>query len=694
MPQRESQFHLSNSSRPSQNTYRETSSRRNTRSFSRDRRPTTQRHVRSSQEIPSTFPHDSARRLPTRSSQARGQETESEDDVSEYGDPSERASQIDLQLHGEMYLTKDGRVNARQPTSPPLSSLPPQESQFQQSSSRDTLPSAARNRESDANQPHDTFYASPGRGNRSPTRRNALTSQTHTHSGHQDSESIRTSSGGTRPEARRQLSELSRPASIRAPSEVVRSTDYASGSGGGYSGESSSQNLLAPVDPTDPNKTRALRHRSLGQFDIELRTLIEKAGWHLTKETLFKNPMPSVLELASMVRNSWDFARAGTDFPAELSTGVSGQVRFYHQRTRSHMMEKAKAVIALYYGLAGMTGEQAKARVDYLLTDDRFNCDPTHYEPAQWHFAAPQIPRFIVYAYYKTNRGIAVNHPEFESCINPSFICLVSTVLYHALRVHVIGGSNWKNGVFNKDYCGVIFERHMRTWKRSFPDDETSNLVLKGIRHEILKRIKRTNCCRITATESREAIIDPGVGSFLEGLRSKLSTETDDDDMGSDEAGDPPFDDDDGEEGNVTPPTVGDYVVDTESQIDGTIRTITGINVNIENDVERDVSMTQGGEERSGEVVRRRRGRPRRSKVQRDDFHRPRCEHNGRGATSYVQKTSSSLDVVTTSLRDRRRFSSLAFATSSVAQETQGSRRGAPRCRYAGKKSLCVVWSV
>jgi hypothetical protein len=255
----------------------------------------------------------------------------------------------------------------------------------------------------------------------------------------------------------------------------------------------------------------------------------------------------------------------------------------------------------------------------------------------QWHFAAPQIPRFIVYAYYKTNRGIAVNHPEFESCINPSLICLVSTVLYHAMRVHVIGGSNWKKGVFNKGYCGgehpvfhlvrlsralltvvlVIFERHMRTWKMSFPDDETSNLVLKGIRLEILKRIKRTNCCSITATESREAIIDPSVGSFLEGLRSKLSTETDDDDIGSDKAGDPTFDDDDGEEGNVTPPTVEDYVVDAESQIDGTIGTITRINVNIENDVERGISMTQSGEENSGEVFRRRRGRPRRRKVQR-----------------------------------------------------------------------------
>jgi hypothetical protein len=127
----------------------------------------------------------------------------------------------------------------------------------------------------------------------------------------------------------------------------------------------------------------------------------------------------------------------------------------------------------------------------------------------------------------------------------------------------------------------VIFERQMRTWKRSFPDDEMLNLVLKGIRHEILKWIKRTNCWRITATESREAIIDPAVGSFLEGLWFKLSTETDDDDMGSNKAGDPLFDDGDGEKGNVTPPTVGDYIVNAESQIDETIETITGIDVNI-----------------------------------------------------------------------------------------------------------------
>ncbi|RPB10859.1 hypothetical protein P167DRAFT_575956 [Morchella conica CCBAS932] len=173
--------------------------------------------------------------------------------------------------------------------------------------------------------------------------------------------------------------------SIRASfSEVVSGTGYTSGSVGAPSAERSSQNTLMSLDSesTDPNNTRALQNGNLGQFDVELRTLIEKAVWQVTKdsERLFTNLMLSVLELAWMVRNSWDFSRAGTDFPAELLTSVAGQ------------MEKAKGVIVSYYGLAGMTGEQAKARVDYLLTDDQFNCNRDHHDPVQWHFTASQIP--------------------------------------------------------------------------------------------------------------------------------------------------------------------------------------------------------------------------------------------------------------------------------------------------------------
>ncbi|KAI5847847.1 hypothetical protein DFP73DRAFT_592707 [Morchella snyderi] len=69
----------------------------------------------------------------------------------------------------------------------------------------------------------------------------------------------------------------------------------------------------------------------------------------------------------------------------------------------------------------------------------------------------------------------------------------------------------------------VIYERQMGTWHRSFPDAESSMLVLTGIRQEITKRVKLTNSCKLPSMESKEALVDPGVGNFLAGLRAKLN---------------------------------------------------------------------------------------------------------------------------------------------------------------------------
>ncbi|KAH8146194.1 uncharacterized protein LAJ45_09892 [Morchella importuna] len=201
---------------------------------------------------------------------------------------------MDSQLHRERHLTKDGGLNAQQPTSSPLSS-PPRQLQSQQPSSRNKLLSAARNRETGMNQSSDLFHKSPVC---------------------QSSESVRPSSARTHPQAR-QNPTSSKPSSIRASfPEVVSGTGYSSGSVGGFSEEQLLQNTLTLLDSTDLNRVRALRHRNLGQFDVELKTLIEKASWQVTKETLFTNSMPSVLKLAYMVRNSWNFSKAGADFTA------------------------------------------------------------------------------------------------------------------------------------------------------------------------------------------------------------------------------------------------------------------------------------------------------------------------------------------------------------------------------------------
>lgn len=154
---------------------------------------------------------------------------------------------------------------------------------------------AARNRETGANQSPDLFYES---------------------SGHQSFESVRPSSARIHSEAS-QDPQFSRPLLIRASfPEVISCTGSPSGSDGGSSGERSSQNTSTLLDSTEPNKTKPLRNRNFGQFDVEFRTLIGKADWQVTKETLFTNSMPSVLKLAYMVRNSWNFSKAGADFTA------------------------------------------------------------------------------------------------------------------------------------------------------------------------------------------------------------------------------------------------------------------------------------------------------------------------------------------------------------------------------------------
>lgn len=92
-----------------------------------------------------------------------------------------------------------------------------------------------------------------------------------------------------------------------------------------------------------------------------------------------------------MIRKAWDSATEGSEHTEGLTLNVSAQIRYYHQRARSHMMEKAKSFVTSSYGLQGLSPEKLKDRVNYLLTDDRFNCDPEHYEvcilgniPSEW----------------------------------------------------------------------------------------------------------------------------------------------------------------------------------------------------------------------------------------------------------------------------------------------------------------------
>ncbi|KAI5847023.1 hypothetical protein DFP73DRAFT_592869 [Morchella snyderi] len=123
------------SSRHAQQMPRNVSHRQKSGTINRDKWSSSQRHARSSQEVPSTFSQESNRRRATAAKSQR-REPDIGEEASEYEDEFQRHFQIDLQLYGERSLDKDGRLNARYFTSSPLSS-PSRDSQSHRQLSKD-----------------------------------------------------------------------------------------------------------------------------------------------------------------------------------------------------------------------------------------------------------------------------------------------------------------------------------------------------------------------------------------------------------------------------------------------------------------------------------------------------------------------------------------------------------------------------
>lgn len=127
------------SSRHAQKMPRNDSHRQKSGMISRGKWSSSQRHARSSQEVPSTFSQESNRRRATASKSQR-REPDIGEEASEYEEEFQRHSQIDLQLHGERSLAKDGSLNAWHFSSSPLSS-PPRDSQSHRQLSNDPVSS-------------------------------------------------------------------------------------------------------------------------------------------------------------------------------------------------------------------------------------------------------------------------------------------------------------------------------------------------------------------------------------------------------------------------------------------------------------------------------------------------------------------------------------------------------------------------
>ncbi|KAI5842667.1 hypothetical protein DFP73DRAFT_596024 [Morchella snyderi] len=211
--------------------------------------------------------------------------------------------------------------------------------------------------------------------------------------------------------------------------------------------------------------------------------------------TFLHEPFPPAVRLSVLIVSMWAAASRRVGCTVDLDRVVIKQVRSLHSRVRSHLMHKVKGRLAdsTIYGLGNLSGPEARAaQAEYLLQNDRFLSPAQHYETYRLRFLAPEIIDILYYKYFDGVRIRGVKDPEFLERITPTFLCLISTVIWHGIRP-------WSTGIYVKpDHFQLqnenvvkTFNRMSNTWKgRSRQNQEAMLEVIKDNLREKIREKK------------------------------------------------------------------------------------------------------------------------------------------------------------------------------------------------------------
>ncbi|KAI5845881.1 hypothetical protein DFP73DRAFT_594071 [Morchella snyderi] len=191
----------------------------------------------------------------------------------------------------------------------------------------------------------------------------------------------------------------------------------------------------------------------------------------------------------------WAAASRRVGCAVDLNEVVIKQVRSLHSRVRSHLMHEVKGRLAdsTFYGLGKLSSPEARAaQVEDLFKNDRFLSPAQHYEIYRIRFLAPEIIDILYYKYFDGVRMRGVKDPEFLEQITPTFICLISTAIWHGIRAWSTG-TYVGPGHFQSQNESVVktFNRMSNTWKgRSRQNQEATLEVIKDNLREKIREKK------------------------------------------------------------------------------------------------------------------------------------------------------------------------------------------------------------
>ena len=135
------------------------------------------------------------------------------------------------------------------------------------------------------------------------------------------------------------------------------------------------------------------------------------------------------------------------------------QLKSRQSSARSHLVSETRSVIQDLYDLSHKPPAVIKAKITYLLENDRFTCHPSKQEVSffqivpdktansllfkecGFRFAAPEIAKLLFYKWFRGGKMRGRTDKTFLNRTNYVLICLTTACMYHSLKA-------WSSGSF------------------------------------------------------------------------------------------------------------------------------------------------------------------------------------------------------------------------------------------------------
>ncbi|KAG0132535.1 hypothetical protein HOY82DRAFT_606578 [Tuber indicum] len=217
---------------------------------------------------------------------------------------------------------------------------------------------------------------------------------------------------------------------------------------------------------------------------------------------------------------------------------------------RSHLVSESKNTVEDLYDFAHKPPNEIKARVSYLLENDRFTCHPNKQEvinkysdqpqcdvkglPRQecgFWFAAPEIAKLLFHKWYRGSQMRGRSDKTFLKRMNDVLIYLTTACMYHALKASSSGSF-----VQYPDFWALtpqnVYLRQRVTWQGLSP--EVRKMLVDDTKKRIKKMLREGGF--IQDQESRAALEDKEAAAYME-LEIPGDEESEAEDVNSDPEG-------------------------------------------------------------------------------------------------------------------------------------------------------------